>query len=250
MKDKMILVGRNVLVEVSQDVPGLIKQSLSVLFSGRVLATTDAGDLLQDDEIYFTKAMLIPGETTEVIVSLDSVVLRKPRPVPAPSFEDIAYHNKTAAEAKKCAEYKPDEPRKTVLDDGRIAYEAMSNGLVLSDETVSVQFGVKTMDCENYTGFPGVPETRGWWFCVDKSFKPEVVEINSQFALVGFFSGQMNNLRIVPGSVIPASALVDKTQPDYNKVDRGLSMTLTAKNISSELCAFTGRIIGRELSEQ
>lgn len=143
-------------------------------------------------------------------------------------------------------DYVPDEPSRTVLEDGRIAYDAMSREVVLPGGVAHFEFGVK-IPIEG-TGFPGLPDTEQYRFGVAENFKPEAIHISPGFGLTGGHVGQINAIVLADGSHVPAEALEPgKPQPDYPKANEGIVITIYVKNLTDKPIPCRGRIVGKAL---
>ncbi len=164
---------------------------------------------------------------------------------------DLDQRKKSAAEAKERAEYKPEPPHKIVLEDERVAYEAMSGELVAPGAIVSVTFGVRVpWPGPAGEGWPGLPETGRFSFGPETDFKMEKITIAPGFVLTGGFVGAQNIMTSVSVEVPAEHLASDAPQPDFPLARNGICITLAVKNVTDKQLAFRGRIVGKEIENK
>ena len=140
------------------------------------------------------------------------------------------------------SEYRPDAPERIVLDDGRVAYYAMSDIIVAPGDISLIFADVKRR--VRGTGFPGMPETMETAVGVAEPFKIETIGISPGFALTGCFVGASNAFAHVARE-IPAEHLASgQRQLDYLSAAEGDRIAIMVKNTSDRSQPAWVRLIG------
>lgn len=141
------------------------------------------------------------------------------------------------------------ETRREVLGDGRVMYVGKTDLIDPGMEFVAC-LGVE-FPSPFTPGFPGLPETRGYLFGVERPFLAQEIYLSDGFSLRDLSTRSSGDLRlpIARGTEIPATALreVGRGQPCYGTVGWSDQIYVTVKNKGSESAACEVSVIGKEI---